>query len=549
MLLQWGLALKWLAAACVASRTACASADCAVDRAYSSGTLCYPAAGLDSLGAVEFVNVASRRLNLQLPSTLIFDYVSCQVATAIHLLPCMTACTLSMQICPPAVAPSRAHAAALPVKTRPPLPQKRPHCQAGCMAVLPQPTSSAITSFLMTKLATTTSAQQHAAAPQKPAAAAMPPPRSSLLPSPGAAEPSIRAVSVMGMLLRPFEHAAGRQQPEPLPQPPPLVDIIVHVPDERWAVDAAAGKLTGAALPPRFGAFMSSVATFDAAAFGLSPGEALAMDPQHRLLLEAAGQLLPAAQDSGSASRQTGVFVGISWTEYAQLAAAHGLPLSTYSAQGAVLSVGCGRISYHCALTGPSLCVDTACSSSLVAAHLARQALLGGGGGSSCTSALVGGVNMMLLPSTTAMFAKAGMLAPDGRCKTLDAAADGYVRSEACAMALLAPGARPGALALLRGAAVNQDGRASSLTAPSGPAQQEAVRAALADAQLAEVEVAALQMHGTGGWGWGWCTAAEGSEGAAGRLPASFRILFTHDFTSLTPPPNIICRHRAGRPH
>jgi acyl transferase domain-containing protein len=145
--------------------------------------------------------------------------------------------------------------------------------------------------------------------------------------------------------------------------------------------------------------------------------------------------------------------------------------------------------------------VDTACSSSLVAAHAAASALALG----QCGGALVGGANLCLSPDTPAAFAKAGMLAPDGRCKTLDAAADGYVRAEAVGVLLLqllapdvAATAAAAPLALLAGSAVNQDGRSSGLTAPNGPAQQDVLRAALAAAGLGPGEVCGLQLHGTG---------------------------------------------------
>lgn len=126
---------------------------------------------------------------------------------------------------------------------------------------------------------------------------------------------------------------------------------------------------------------------------------------------------------------KTGVFVGISWTEYADLAAETGMPMSAYTAQGAVLSVCPGRVAFHHGLKGPAVAVDTACSSSLVAANAALEGL-GRGAGRSAEAALLGGINMMLDAVSTAMFRKASMLSPDGRCKALDAAGDGYVRSE-----------------------------------------------------------------------------------------------------------------------
>lgn len=172
--------------------------------------------------------------------------------------------------------------------------------------------------------------------------------------------------------------------------------------------------------------------------------------------------------------------------------------ISAYSATGGALSVASGRLSFAFGFKGPALSVDTACSSSLVAAHVANGAVLGGVSNGS----LVAGVGLLLSPDTTAMFHKAAMLAPDGRCKTLDMTADGYVRGEAAGVLLLAavpPGSEPPqALAVFRGSAVNQDGRSSSLTAPNGPSQQEVIRSALALARLGPASMTHLQMHGTG---------------------------------------------------
>ena len=178
-----------------------------------------------------------------------------------------------------------------------------------------------------------------------------------------------------------------------------------------------------------------------------------------------------------------------------------------FPCSGSAISVAAGRLSYVFAMRGPSISIDTACSSSLVGAHMALLNLQS----ASCSSAVVAGVKVILTPSLSAMFTRAGMLAPDGRCKTLDAAADGYVRGEALAALLLhyvAAGANSGratamqppswAVAVIRSTAVNQDGRSSSLTAPNGPAQQEVIRSALAAAGLQPHQVAALQLHGTG---------------------------------------------------
>lgn len=172
-----------------------------------------------------------------------------------------------------------------------------------------------------------------------------------------------------------------------------------------------------------------------------------------------------------------------------------------FHATANAISVAAGRLSYTFGLSGPALSVDTACSASLVALHLAKDALRG----SSSSSSLVGGVHVQTTQTSTAYVWTAGMLSPSGRCQVLDAAADGYVRGEACHMLLLAPlaaaaaptGSR-GPAALVLGSAVNQDGRSSSLTAPNGPAQQEVMLAALQDAGVAAAAVDQLSMHGTG---------------------------------------------------
>mgnify|MGYP001806729484 CR=1 FL=1 len=188
-------------------------------------------------------------------------------------------------------------------------------------------------------------------------------------------------------------------------------------------------------------------------------------------------------------------------------------PFLSYTCTGAALSVASGRLSYTFGLRGPAVTVDTACSSSLVAAHAAVRCLAGG----DCGRALLAGVRTLLTPNLSAMFNTAGMLSPEGRCKTLDASADGYVRGEAAAAMVLqswrqheghsgsgggggdSERAQPtGVLALLAASAVNQDGRSSSLTAPNGPAQQVVLRAALAAAGASASAVAFLQMHGTG---------------------------------------------------
>jgi acyl transferase domain-containing protein len=294
------------------------------------------------------------------------------------------------------------------------------------------------------------------------------------------------------------------------------VDAITAVPLQRWDWEQLA---TGAAyqqqqLQARFGGWLADIEQFDAAAFGISGVEAVLMDVQQRLLLQlslealssaaaaetvAPGSMLSAV--SGAAVNAC-VAVGIASAEYNNwLLARTGAASSAYSATGGALSVACGRIAFTYGMRGAALSVDTACSSSLVATHFVGGQMRSG----LSAAGLAAGVGLLLSPNPTSMFQKAGMLAPDGRCKTLDAAADGYVRAEAAGVLLLqahAAGASAAAvgssLAVLAGSAVNQDGRSSSLTAPNGPAQQDVLRAALADGGLLPGDISGLQMHGTG---------------------------------------------------
>ncbi|CAM5362413.1 Acyltransferase domain-containing protein (Fragment) OS=Streptomyces tendae OX=1932 GN=GUR47_00005 PE=4 SV=1 [Streptomyces tendae] len=242
---------------------------------------------------------------------------------------------------------------------------------------------------------------------------------------------------------------------------------------------------------------LHDIAGFDADLFSVSPLEASYVDPQQRLLLETAWEAIEASgiAPSDLAGTRTGVFVGISHSDYGRLQEAP----SMYSGTGQALSVAANRLSYVLDTKGPSLAVDTACSSSLVAVHQACRSLRSG----ESTMALAGGVNLLLRPHATDIFTQAGMLAPDGRCKTFDASADGYGRAEGCGVVVLktlAAARRDGdpVLAVLRGSAVNQDGRSNGLTAPSGPAQQAVVRDALDDAGVTADEIDYVEAHGTG---------------------------------------------------
>ncbi|MBC7368277.1 MAG: AMP-binding protein, partial [Undibacterium sp.] len=282
-------------------------------------------------------------------------------------------------------------------------------------------------------------------------------------------------------------------------------DAVGDIPPERWDVDAFydADPEKPGRMYVRRGAFLGDVSGFDPEFFGISPREAAGIDPQHRLLLELAWEALEhAAIAPGSLSGQeTGVFIGVSFDDYARLAAQSGDPtrIDAYSALGAARSLAAARLSYHLGLQGPSLVVDTLCSSSLLAVHLAMRSLRAG----ECRTALAGGANLILTPDATIASCKLRALAPDGRCKTFDASANGYARGEGAGLVVLkrlrdAQADGDPILAVLRGSAVNHDGKSNGLTAPNGLAQEALLRRALADAGAAPTEVAYIEAHGTG---------------------------------------------------
>ncbi|MET8545283.1 beta-ketoacyl synthase N-terminal-like domain-containing protein, partial [Kitasatospora sp. NPDC004799] len=273
-------------------------------------------------------------------------------------------------------------------------------------------------------------------------------------------------------------------------------DAVTEVPARR--------RLLGYRLEhgePAWGGFVDGVEEFDAAFFGISRDEARRMDPQQRLLLTTVWRAL---EDAGAdpqalAGGRTGVFVGISTHDYGRLQDRAGGAVTAHDGTGSAASVAANRISYLWDLRGPSQAVDTACSSSLVALHQACASLRLG----ECDLAVVAGVNLLLDPGLTTVFTEAGMLAPDGRCKTFDASADGYVRGEGCGVVVLrrqsdAVAADDRIRALVAGSAVTSDGRSSTLTAPNGPSQEAVLRAALAAAGLTADQVGYVEAHGTG---------------------------------------------------
>jgi acyl transferase domain-containing protein/acyl carrier protein len=302
------------------------------------------------------------------------------------------------------------------------------------------------------------------------------------------------------------------------------VDAIRPMPRARPGADAFYAIAAEDARFERIllGGFLDDVAEFDAEFFGFTTREARATDPQQRLLLEVTWEALEDAGTMGETDRSsdTGVFVGIGGADYARL-----FPdLFTREPHGTVgnaLSIAANRLSHTFDFRGPSLAIDTACSSSLVAVHAACEALRRG----ECRRAVAAGVNLILAPDISVGLTLSGFLSPTGRCRTFDAEADGYVRGEGAGVVVLKPfgdALRDGdtVYAVVRGSAVNNDGRSNGLTAPNGSAQEHVIRRAARRSRIGPNEIDYVELHGTGtGLGDPIEARALGRSLLAGRAP------------------------------
>ena len=255
----------------------------------------------------------------------------------------------------------------------------------------------------------------------------------------------------------------------------------------------------------RHAAFIDDVDRFDAPFFRISPVEAHHLDPQQRLMLETSWQALEDAgiDPDGLKGSRTGVYAGISNMDYRGMimqASDTSEPASSlYMVSGTSYNTAIGRVAFALGLNGPAIALDTACSSSLVAIHQAMSGLRLG----EADLALAGGVHTILSGRLLELRGNAGMLAPDGRCKTFDASADGYVRGEGCGILVLkrlsdaeADGDR--IWGVIRGSALNQDGASTGLTVPSEEAQQQVIEDALRKAEVLPTQVDYVEAHGTG---------------------------------------------------
>ncbi len=279
-------------------------------------------------------------------------------------------------------------------------------------------------------------------------------------------------------------------------------DAIHEVPLDRWNNEEYYSKeITQGKMNTKWGGFIKDVDKFDPAFFGIAPRETEHMDPQQRLLLEVTWQAFENAGilPENILGTKTGVFVGIGNQDYSKFNIGNIEELSSYTGTGNALCIAANRISYLMDFTGPSLAIDTACSSSLVSVHMAAKSLQNG----ESNLAVAGGVNLILTPDVNIALSQAQMMSPDGRCKTFDESANGYVRSEGCGIVILkrlSDAEKDGnnILAIIKGSAVNQDGRSNGLTAPNRLSQEKVIHSALHDAKISPNEIDYIETHGTG---------------------------------------------------
>ena len=279
-------------------------------------------------------------------------------------------------------------------------------------------------------------------------------------------------------------------------------DLLSSIPYSRWDIEQYyASDVNIGKMNVRFAAFISGVENFDSGLFKLSSSESLGMDPQVRILLEQHYCALQKAHDGSwmSLSSDTGIFVGVMHMEYIQYLRARGADINPAITIGNGMDFMIGRISYTFDLKGPCVGTHTACSSSLVATHLARSSLRQG----ECSASMASGVFLIMLPDTMSGIAQLNAFSDDGRCKTFDSTADGYGRGEGCAVVYLSQGdnmdkASSVPVAVLTSSAVNQAGKASSLTSPNGPAQSALISGALSAAGITPDRVHLTAVHGTG---------------------------------------------------
>ena len=270
-------------------------------------------------------------------------------------------------------------------------------------------------------------------------------------------------------------------------------DLITEIPSDRWKKEDLPDKIS------KWGGFMKEIDKFDPLFFGISPMEAELMDPQQRIFMQTVWETIEDAgyKPSDLSGSKTGLFVGVSTTDYRDVLKDNEIEALTSTGNSHCILTN--RISYLLNLHGPSEPIDTACSSSLVAIHRGVESIYSG----DCEMSIVGGVNVIASPTLHISFSKAGMLSPDGRCKTFDEHANGYVRGEGSGAILLKPLSKAlkdgdNIYALIKGTAINHGGRAASLTAPNTNAQAEVIMKAFDKAGFSPETVSYIEAHGTG---------------------------------------------------